>query len=97
MESIRGSDSHRSDERLNLTTKCRLDISGKVYDCIVDNISTVGAAIDITDITLSNKHFLQVGEMGTLNVLLLSPVKFHCKVVRVSSKQIGVEFVGTNP
>lgn len=83
-------DKRRSDERLEFPTKCRLDISGTEYDCIVDNISAVGAAIEVS---CSNKHSLHVGEMGTLSVLLLSPVRFHCKVVRVSATQIGVEFV----
>lgn len=97
MKSRRGSDKCRRDKRLNITTKCRLDISGKVHDCIVDNISTVGAAIDITNLKFSKKNLLQVGEMGTLNVLLLAPVKFHCKVVWVSSTQIGVEFINSIP
>jgi len=80
----------RRDERLDLTTKGRLDISGKGYDCIVDNISPVGAAIDMA---FTKTPVLQVGQMGTLNVLLLSPVRFHCRVVRTSSTRIGVEFV----
>lgn len=89
-----GSDVRRRDERLDFTTKGRLDFSGKVYDCIVDNISPVGASIDIT---LTKSPILQEGEMGTLNVLLLSPVRFHCRVVRASSTQIGLEFVDFIP
>ena len=88
------SDMRRRDERLDLTTKGRLDISGKVYDCIVDNISPVGESIDIA---LTKTPILQVGQTGTLNVLLLSPVRFHCRVVRTSSTRIGVEFVDTFP
>jgi|SRR6185369_4902316 len=89
-----GSYKRRSDERLDLTTQCRLDIGGKVFDCIVDNISTVGASIDIT---FTKTHIFQVGETGTLNVLLLSPVRFNCKVVRMNSTQICVEFVDSIP
>jgi hypothetical protein len=84
----------RRDERLDLTTKGRLAISGKVYDCIIDNISPVGAAIDMT---LTKTPVLQVGQMGTLNVLLLSPVRFHFRVVRTSSTRVGVEFVDFTP
>lgn len=83
-------DRRRSVERLDFTTKCRLSIGGNVYDCLVDNISTVGAAIEMPH---SNIHLLHVGERGTLNVLLLSPVRFHCKVVRIGSSQIGVTFI----
>jgi hypothetical protein len=84
------SEKRRSDERLEFITKCRLDINGNVLECIVDNISTVGAAIELVS---SDEHSLHVGETGTLHVLLLSPVSFQCKVVRVGSTQIGVEFL----
>lgn len=81
----------RSDERVKFTTKCQLDINGKKYNCLVDNISTTGASIEMT---ASEQNYIQVGEMGTLKVLLLSPVKYLCKVVRVNSNQIGLHFVG---
>lgn len=80
----------RGDNRVALITKCHLDINGRKYNCLVDNISTSGAAIEMA---VSDQDPVQVGEMGTLDVLLLSPVKYHCRVVRVSSNQIGVQFV----
>ena len=83
-------DEHRSDERLKFITKGQLDIDGTKYDCSVDDISTVGAAIKITS---SNQRHFHVGELGTLNVLLLSPVKYLCRIVRIDTTQIGVQFV----
>ncbi|HEX9023229.1 MAG TPA: PilZ domain-containing protein [Geobacteraceae bacterium] len=80
----------RSDERLTFVTKCLLDINGKTYDCLVDNISTAGALIEMT---ASGETCIQVGDTGTLNVLLLAPVTYHCKVVRITSKHIALQFV----
>jgi hypothetical protein len=80
----------RSDERVNFITKCRLDINGTIYDGLVDNISTTGASIEMTD---SGQIDIHVGDMGTLKVLLLSPVKYLCKVVRINSNQIGLQFI----
>ncbi|MDR3581417.1 MAG: PilZ domain-containing protein [Oryzomonas sp.] len=80
----------RSENRLELLTKCRLEINGKKYNCLVDNISTMGAAVEIADTV---QDCIQVGNTGTLDVLLLSPVTYHCKVVRKDSTLIGVQFV----
>ncbi|WP_223922358.1 PilZ domain-containing protein [Geobacter sp. AOG2] len=84
------SEKQRSDNRVALLTKCQLDIKGRTYNCLVDNISTTGAAIEMT---VADHDDIQVGETATLNVLLLSPVTYRCKVVRISSDQIGVQFV----
>lgn len=80
----------RGDNRVALLTKCQLEINGRKYNCLVDNISTTGAAIEM--IVLDHDD-IQVGEMGTLNVLLLSPVRYQCRVVRIDSNQIGVQFI----
>jgi hypothetical protein len=80
----------RSDNRVELLTKCQLDINGRTYNCLVDNISTTGAAIEMS---VAGEDDIQVGETGMLNVLLLSPVTYQCRVVRISSNQIGVQFV----
>lgn len=84
------SEKQRSDNRVALLTKCQLDLNGRKYNCLVDNISTTGAAIEMTAL---DQDDIQVGEMGTLNVLLLSPVRYRCRVVRISANQIGVQFV----
>ena len=81
----------RSSSRVELLTKCRLTIKGKKYNCLVDNISTTGAAVEMADDTYQDSG--RVGDSGTLNVLLLSPVTYQCKVVRMDSNLIGVKFI----
>ena len=85
------SEQQRSSSRVELLTKCRLTIKGKKYNCLVDNISTTGAAIEMAKD--SDQDRIQVGDTGTLVVLLLSPVTYQCKVVRIDSKLIGVKFI----
>ena len=83
-------DRQRGDSRVELLTKCQLEIKGKNYNCLVDNISTTGASVEMSDTDMDR---IQVGDTGTLVVLLLSPVTYHCRVVRRSSDQIGVQFI----
>jgi PilZ domain. len=80
----------RSDNRVEFLTKCQLDINGRTHNCLVDNISTTGAAIEMT---VAGQDDIRVGETGTLNVLLLSPVTYQCRVVRISANLIGVQFI----
>jgi hypothetical protein len=80
----------RSESRVELLTKCQLEINGKKYNCLVDNISTTGAAVEMAD---TDQDCIQVGDVGTLDVILLSPVTYRCKVVRIDSNQIGLQFV----
>jgi hypothetical protein len=87
-------DIKRSDERFTFITKCQLDIKGTKYTCLVDNISAPGASIELND---SEQNHLQVGDKGTLHVLLLVPVTYLCEVVRINSKQVGLHFVETAP
>ena len=83
-------DKQRSDQRVPLITKCHLDINGKTYNCLVDNISITGASVEMT---AADQNGINVGDTGTLHVLLLSPVKYLFKVARVNSNQIGLQFV----
>ncbi|MFA7405393.1 MAG: PilZ domain-containing protein [Pelobacteraceae bacterium] len=83
-------DKTRNDERVNIVTKCSLDINGAKYDCIVDNISTIGASIEMNGLDQSTLH---IGDVGTLHVLLISVVEYLCKVVRIDSKGVGLQFV----
>jgi hypothetical protein len=83
-------DKTRNDERVNIVTKCSLDINGAKYDCIVGNISTLGASIEMNGSDQSNVH---IGDVGTLHVLLISVVQYLCKVVRIDSHGVGLQFV----
>lgn len=83
-------DKDRGDERVIIKTRCRFDIKGTKYDGTVDNISTLGASVEIN---ASNKK-IRVGDTGTLYVLLLSSIKYLFKVVRIDTKSIGLQFIG---
>ncbi|OGU18136.1 MAG: hypothetical protein A2076_05965 [Geobacteraceae bacterium GWC2_53_11] len=83
-------DETRNDERVNIVTKCSLDINGTKYDCIVDNISTLGASIEMNGLDQITLH---VGDVGTLHVLLISIVQYLCKIVRIDSHGVGLQFV----
>ena len=84
-------DKDRKDERVNIITKCRLDINGTKYDGIVDNISTLGASVEIN---ASDQNNIGIGDTGTLYVLLLSTVQYYIEVVRIDSNRIGLKFTG---
>jgi PilZ domain len=96
MEVVRGEpmteklEKQRSESRVELLTKCQLEINGKKYNCLVDNISTTGAAVEMAE---GDQECIHVGDMGTLDVLLLSSVTYLCKVVRIDSNLIGVQFI----
>ena len=78
----------RSDARVALVTKCLLESNGEKYECLVHNISTTGASIELN----TDEHHVHVGDLVTFNVLLLSPVTYHCKVVRIESHHIGLKY-----
>jgi hypothetical protein len=56
----------------------------------MDNFSTAGASIEITD---SDCERIKIGEMGTLTVTLLTNADYPCKVVRINSTQISLQFI----
>jgi len=68
-----------------------LDINGARYECVVDNISTIGAFIELK---APSKNRIHVGDRGVLHVLLLTPVKYLCRAVRIEAKGIGLQFIG---
>jgi hypothetical protein len=80
----------RSEERVTFTTMCLLDINGERYNCLVGNISTIGASIELN---VSDQKNIQLGDEGSLKVLLLSQVNYECRVVRKNFNEIGLQFV----
>lgn len=83
-------DTHRSDERIPFTTNGLLEIRGSKFSCLVDNISTTGVLIEISTADL---EYIRLGDIGILYVLLLSPVNYPCRVVRIDANQIGLHFL----
>jgi hypothetical protein len=79
----------RIDERVTLLTKCHLEIDGRKSDCLVENISTVGALLQVDE---TDYKYISVGDKGTIAVLLLSPVHYICSVIRKEHGKIGLQF-----
>ena len=80
----------RGDARVQYITKCELDIRGTIYKCLLDDLSSSGASVEMTS---SDQDYIQLGEIGTLTVLLASPVKYLCTVMRIKSTQLGLQFL----
>ncbi len=80
----------RSDQRVAFITKCILHINNKKYSCLLDNISTTGASIDMNTTVPPSIH---VGDPCVLKVLLLSPVTYSGKIVRKTADHVGVQFL----
>lgn len=79
----------RVDERVTLLTKCKLEINGKKFDGLVDNISTLGALVELDRWSLM---YIDIGDRGAIKLLLLSPVQYLCTVVRKYPKHIAIKF-----
>jgi hypothetical protein len=82
-------DIQRSDERIPFRTRCILEINGTKSPCLVDNISTAGALVEACSENLTIKQ----GDVGTLKVLLLSPIHYQCSVARIQDSQIALQFI----
>ena len=80
----------RDDERIPFTTHGLLDIRGSKYSCMVDNISNTGVLIEVNN---SEQEHIRLGDIGTLHILLLAPVRYSCRVVRIDSNEIGLHFL----
>jgi len=80
----------RGDARVEYMTRCEFNVKGVVYKCLLDNLSTTGASVEITP---SDRDYIQLGAKGALTVLFSSPVKYLCTVVRIKSTQLGLQFL----
>lgn len=63
---------------------------GISHDCLVENISTVGASVHLTD---SDQASMHVGDTGILTVLLLTSVTYPCKIVRIDLNRVALQFI----
>ncbi len=69
---------------------CKLIIGNAGLNCLVDNISETGASVKIP---ASIRGGIHLGDTVTLKVLLISPVNYLCRVVRIMSDHVGLQFV----
>lgn len=63
--------------------------SEKIF-CMLENISNHGALICIMDPV---GGIMQQGDIICLKTILLSPVEYQCKVTRIDSNRIAVQFL----
>lgn len=80
----------RSDQRITYVSNSLLRINGASYHCFLENISTTGALLDINEYINDTIH---IDDVCSLDVLLLSPVKYTCKVVHISDNKVGLKFI----
>jgi hypothetical protein len=80
----------RSDERVNFVSNSILIHKGEKFPCLLNNISTSGALIEMEGPVPDT---IQGEDTCILNVLLLSPVKYNCKVVHLDSVHVGLQFI----
>lgn len=83
-------DKTRSDERVTFISHCILIYNGVEFPCLLNNISTTGALIEMNG---PFPHAIQSEDACTLKVLLLSPVKYRCTVVHLDAAHVGLKFV----
>jgi len=80
----------RSDQRITYVSNSLLKINGVSYHCYLENISTTGALLEINE---NIDDTIQIDDVCSLDVLLLSPVKYSCKVVHVGNNKVGLKFI----
>jgi len=80
----------RSDQRITYVSNSLLKINEVSYHCFLENISTTGALLEIDDIISDTIH---IDDVCSLDVLLLSPVKYTCKVVHINNNKVGLKFI----
>jgi hypothetical protein len=80
---------NRHAERLPWVSKGVLEVNNSKYECFLDNISDEGALIRFIE---TDVPALIPGTVCTLKVILLNVVEYPCKVVRVNSPQVGLQF-----
>lgn len=80
----------RSDQRITHVSDSLLKIRGESYHCFLENISTTGALLDL-NMNIGDKF--QIDDVCSLDVLLLSPVNYTCRVVHINDSKVGLKFI----
>jgi len=82
--------------RIHCETVCILNYEGKNYQGVVENISLTGALIKLSGIVPSAIHPGDSCGLMLCSDPELCSVKYTCKVVRLDSAHIGVQFLELN-
>jgi hypothetical protein len=84
-------DNKRFDERIDYISNCILIYNDEEFTGLLNNISTTGALIEMNG---PFPHGIKCEDACTLKVLLLSPVKYSCKIVHLEADHVGLQFLG---
>jgi hypothetical protein len=82
--------------RIVCEAKCILNFDGFDYQGVIENISLSGALIKLNDKMPVNIHPGDKCDMIFCSNPDLYPVKYTCKVIRLDSAIIGIEFLELN-
>jgi hypothetical protein len=80
----------RNDQRITYISKCLLEVHDASFAGLLENVSAAGASIEISG---AMPQTVQDGDSCNLTALLLGPVKLPCKVLRITSTSIAVQFL----
>ncbi|MHB8122135.1 MAG: PilZ domain-containing protein [Desulfuromonadaceae bacterium] len=85
-------DKKRIDDRVVFISLGLVDGISEQVACTLENISPRGALVRMSGPVPDT---IQMGDIIHLKTILLSPVEFESKVVRIDADQIAVQFIDT--
>lgn len=83
-------------DRIVCEAKCILNFDGFDFQGVIENISLSGALIKLNDKITNSIQPGDTCDMIFCNNPDLYPVKYTCKVIRLDSAIIGIEFLELN-
>jgi len=84
------------DDRIPCEVKCILNVDQTIFQGVIENLSLSGALVK-----LNNKMSFKIHPDDMCDLVFggnpeLYPMKYICKVIRVDSEMIGVQFLELN-
>ena len=84
--------SKREHLRVNCSSPCILNYDGIGYQVLLDNISLSGALVKVGNEPPDSLYIGATVDLMLCNNTDLCPTKYACKVVRLESSDIGINF-----
>jgi hypothetical protein len=81
---------NRNNDRIQFRSRCLLIINELKHTCLVTNMSTTEALVEISALY---RNSIKVGDCGTVKVLLHLAVTYPCKVVSIDDNVIRLNFL----
>jgi c-di-GMP-binding flagellar brake protein YcgR len=82
--------------RIVCEASCILNCNGFDFEGVIVNLSLTGALIELNDKSPDSIHPDNVCDLMFCANPDLYPIKYTCKVIRVDSKMIGLQFLELN-